>query len=121
MQTPYGLPAGNVDAVINALRGPQGMQLAGDVTQLPVIPRDTAGPSAPTFESQKQLLSPYLDAMKSDTNLRAMPRDTILKWLASPSSQGRVYNPPPPVNLPGMLGGPNMPRGGGGGFLPPKL
>ena len=122
MQTPYGLNTGNVESIVNALRGPQPVRLAGDVVQLPVIPQDTAGPSAPTLEAQKQLLGPRLDALKSDTNLRAVPRDTILQWLSSPASQGKVYNPPPTISpFTGVGVGPNMPRGGGGGFLPPKF
>ena len=126
MQTPHGLDLGDVETLVAALRGPQPVRLAGDVVQLPVIPQDTAGPSAPTLEAQRQLLGPRYDAVKSETNLRAVPRETILKWLASPASQGRVYNPPPMVTpplrvSPPLLGGPDMPPGVGGSPFPPRL
>lgn len=121
MQTPYALDQGNVEGLINALRGPQPVQLAGDVVQLPVIPTENAGPSANTLEEQRNLARPHF---KGGSNITGVPKETILRWLTSPSSQGKVYTPPMAMPLrvsPPLLGGPDMPPGGGGGFLPPRL
>ncbi len=99
MQTPTGLDQpSNVDTIVNWLRGDKPMQLAGDI-----VPYDFTGTgnwqtAGPAQANPNQLL----EALRSG------------KAVVHPSSPGGAITIPP-------LGGPNMPRGGGGGFLMPKL
>lgn len=115
MQTPASFNPMSAEAIVNALRGPQGIQLAGDLAYADFTGHHggdytKAGPAASgSMEMIKRLKSPDVNL----SGVRLMP-DSV--WQAF---QYRHANPPP-VQLP-PLGGPNMPRGGGGGFLPPKL
>ena len=112
MQTPGLYDPQSVEAIVNALRGQQGVQLAGDVVPFAGMIRggdyQKTGPAASGSIEQLYNLKSVDPAARA--NVKLMPTDV---WKSFQARQGIQ----PPVAVPSWSGLPG-PRGGGN--LPPK-
>ena len=116
MRTPNSLHDPNsVEAIIKALRGPQGPQFAGDIVPLDFSAHggswSRAGPAASgPAEMLRMLQNPAVDR----SNLGVLPPEVWRGYMARQPAPP-VYLPPPPS----PIGPPGS--GGAGGNLWPKL
>jgi len=117
MQTTGPYDPNGYQAIVNALRGPQGVQMAGDVVPLPFTEMGgdwtKAGPAAPNPIAMHEKIANAPLAARS--GLSFMPPKMWGDYMAR--LQARPTAMPPP--LPPTLGGPWPP--GSGGNLPPKM
>lgn len=77
-------PTGDITAMVNALRQPAGIQLAGDVVPLPLPGTPPAGPTGPTPYS-----APYATGKETDANIIPIPLDTLKAWMERTVQQRR--------------------------------
>lgn len=76
-------PKDDIGAMVNALRQPaqNGVQLAGDVIPLPVIPTPNAG--------NTNLSAPYATGKEQAPNIQAIPLDVLRAWMERTATRPR--------------------------------
>ena len=65
-----------IEAMVNALKGPQGVQLAGDVVPMPVVPQNA--PAAPVHTP---VATDYGWGLKTDPKVESIGIPTMTDWL----------------------------------------
>jgi hypothetical protein len=83
-------PRGAIMAMVNALRTPQGAQMAGDVVPFPAPPVE-AVPTGPTNRS-----SDYAWGNRVDPKVAPIGRDVLQNWMIRSGARARGYLPPVP-------------------------
>jgi hypothetical protein len=75
-------PKDDIGAMVNALRQPaQGVQLAGDVIPLPIIPTPNAG--------NTNLSAPYAVGKEQAPGIAPIPLDMLRAWMERTASRPR--------------------------------